>query len=111
MRYSFTILDVFTSSPFGGTQLAVLPVATGISVEGMQTIAREFNFAETTFVTPPADAANSCRVRIFTPKPNFPSPVVLRSGPPVPWCSAATLQVPNHLRCGSKKASVSSRLR
>ena len=25
MRYGFTILDVFTSVPFGGKQLAVLP--------------------------------------------------------------------------------------
>jgi trans-2,3-dihydro-3-hydroxyanthranilate isomerase len=72
MRYSFTILDVFTREPFGGNQLAVLPVAAGISVEGMQTIAREFNFAETTFVTPPENAANSRRVRIFTPRAELP---------------------------------------
>jgi trans-2,3-dihydro-3-hydroxyanthranilate isomerase len=72
MRFSFTILDVFTPAPFGGNQLAVLPVATGISVEGMRMIAREFNFAETTFVTPPEDAANSRRVRIFTPRTELP---------------------------------------
>src|SRR5579871_5811332 len=34
----------------------------------MQKIAREFNFAETTFVLPKSDTANTCRVRIFTPK-------------------------------------------
>jgi trans-2,3-dihydro-3-hydroxyanthranilate isomerase len=72
MRYKFTIVDVFTSVPFGGNQLAVLPAATGISAEGMQAIAREFNFAETTFVTAPADAANSHRVRIFTPNAELP---------------------------------------
>ena len=31
-------------------------------------IAREFNFGETTFVLPKNDPANTCRVRIFTPR-------------------------------------------
>jgi hypothetical protein len=34
----------------------------------MQKIAREFNFGETTFVLLKNDPANSCRVRIFTPR-------------------------------------------
>src|SRR5438105_13289592 len=68
MKYTFHILDVFSSTPFGGNQLAVLPDAAGISTEGMQRIAREFNFAETTFVLPKHDPANTCRVRIFTPR-------------------------------------------
>ena len=68
MNYTFHILDVFSSTPFGGNQLAVLPDAAGISTEGMQNIAREFNFAETTFVLPKKDPANTCRVRIFTPR-------------------------------------------
>jgi trans-2,3-dihydro-3-hydroxyanthranilate isomerase len=46
------MVDVFSSTPFGGNQLAVLPDAAGISTEGMQKIAREFNFGETTFVLP-----------------------------------------------------------
>ena len=50
MKYAFHIVDVFSSTPFGGNQLAVLPDAVGISTEGMQKIAREFNFGETTFV-------------------------------------------------------------
>src|SRR6201998_1482450 len=68
MKYTFHIVDVFSSTPFGGNQLAVLPGAAGISTEGMQKIAREFNFAETTFVLPKNDPANTCRVRIFTPR-------------------------------------------
>ena len=68
MKYTFHILDVFSSTPFGGNQLAVLPDAAGISTDGMQKIAREFNFAETTFVLPKKDPANTCRVRIFTPR-------------------------------------------
>src|SRR5690242_1412385 len=68
MKYTFHIVDVFSSTPFGGNQLAVLPDAAGISTEGMQKIAREFNFAETTFVLPNNASANSFRVRIFTPR-------------------------------------------
>ena len=52
MKYTFQIVDVFSSTPFGGNQLAVPPDAAGISTEGMQKIAREFNFGETTFVLP-----------------------------------------------------------
>jgi trans-2,3-dihydro-3-hydroxyanthranilate isomerase len=68
LKYTFHIVDVFSSTPFGGNQLAVLPDATGISTEGMQKIAREFNFGETTFVLPKNDSASTCRVRIFTPR-------------------------------------------
>jgi trans-2,3-dihydro-3-hydroxyanthranilate isomerase len=67
MKYTFHIVDVFSATPFGGNQLAVLPDAAGISAEGMQKIAREFNFGETTFVLPRNDP-NSYRVRIFTPR-------------------------------------------
>ncbi|HYW40855.1 MAG TPA: PhzF family phenazine biosynthesis protein [Terriglobales bacterium] len=68
MRYPFHLVDVFSSTPFGGNQLAILPDATGISTEGMQKIAREFNFPESTFVLPKNDPAHSYRVRIFTPR-------------------------------------------
>jgi len=68
MKYTFHIVDVFSSTPFGGNQLAVLPEAAGISTEGMQKIAREFNFGEMTFVLPKNDPANTSRVRIFTPR-------------------------------------------
>ncbi len=67
MKYTFHIVDVFSSTPFGGNQLAILPDATGISTEGMQKIAREFNFPESTFVLPKNDP-NTYRVRIFTPR-------------------------------------------
>ena len=68
MKYTFHIVDVFSSTPFGGNQLAVLPDAAGISTEGMQQIAREFNFGETTFVLPKNEPASTYRVRIFTPR-------------------------------------------
>jgi trans-2,3-dihydro-3-hydroxyanthranilate isomerase len=68
MKYTFHVVDVFSSTPFGGNQLAVLPHAAGISTEGMQKIAREFNFGETAFVLPSNDPANTCQVRIFSPR-------------------------------------------
>jgi len=67
MKYTFLIVDVFSSTPFGGNQLAILPDAAGISTEGMQKIAREFNFGETAFVLPKSDP-DTYRVRIFTPR-------------------------------------------
>jgi trans-2,3-dihydro-3-hydroxyanthranilate isomerase len=70
--YKFHIVDVFSANPFAGNQLAILPQAAGITSEGMQAIAREFNFAETTFVLPAADPAQTCQVRIFTPKAELP---------------------------------------
>jgi trans-2,3-dihydro-3-hydroxyanthranilate isomerase len=64
--------DVFTSTPFGGNPLAVLPDAAGLTTEQMHAIAREFNYSETTFVLPPADPRHTRRVRIFTPGGEVP---------------------------------------
>jgi trans-2,3-dihydro-3-hydroxyanthranilate isomerase len=72
MAYHFVIADVFTQTIFGGNQLAVFPDAQGLSDRTMQALAREFNFAETTFVLPPGDPANTARLRIFTPKSEVP---------------------------------------
>src|SRR5207244_6335840 len=57
---------------FGGKQLAVFPDARGLGEGAMQALAREFNFAETTFVLPPQDPRHFRRVRIFTPKVELP---------------------------------------
>ena len=72
MSYRFHITDVFTSKPFGGNQLAVIPDARGLSTEQMQTIAREFNFSESTFVFPAESSSNTRKVRIFTPGAELP---------------------------------------
>ncbi|MDO9707802.1 PhzF family phenazine biosynthesis protein [Paracraurococcus lichenis] len=63
--HPFVTLDVFTARRFGGNQLAVFPDAQGIGDAEMQALATEFNLSETTFVLPPADPANTARVRIF----------------------------------------------
>lgn len=63
----YSVYDVFTDTPFGGNQLAVIPDGEGLSDAQMQAIAREFNFSETTFVLAPDDSNHTARIRIFTP--------------------------------------------
>src|SRR3954463_12920673 len=72
MRLQFQTVDVFTADQFSGNPLAVVLNAEGLSSEQMQSIAAEFNLAETTFVLPPKDAANTAHVRIFTPRGEMP---------------------------------------
>jgi trans-2,3-dihydro-3-hydroxyanthranilate isomerase len=50
----------------------VVPDARGISDADMQALAAEFNYSETTFVLPPADPANTARVRIFNRTAEMP---------------------------------------
>jgi trans-2,3-dihydro-3-hydroxyanthranilate isomerase len=70
--YRYRHLDVFTDTPFAGNQLAVLTDARGLSDAQMQSIAREMNFSETTFVLPAEAAGTDARVRIFTPGMELP---------------------------------------
>ena len=70
--FSFVTVDVFTDRRFGGNPLAVFPDARGMSDADMQSLAAEFNLSETTFVLPPADPANTARVRIFNRKSEMP---------------------------------------
>jgi trans-2,3-dihydro-3-hydroxyanthranilate isomerase len=71
-RFSFVTVDVFTERRFGGNPLAVFPDARGMSDADMQALAAEFNLSETTFVLPPADPANTARVRIFNRRAEMP---------------------------------------
>ncbi len=70
MRY--LTLDVFTSTPFGGNQLAVFPDARDIPESALLPITREFNFSEVSFCFPPAVDSHTRRVRIFTPGGELP---------------------------------------
>jgi len=72
VNYPFVVVDVFTETAYGGNQLAVILDARGLNERQMQSIAREFNFAESTFVLPPDDPAHTARVRIFTPRAEMP---------------------------------------
>ncbi len=65
--YRYLVVDVFTEVPFAGNPLAVFPDAVGLTDREMQTIARELNLSETSFVFAPVDARSAARLRIFTP--------------------------------------------
>lgn len=67
MTLPFYIVDVFTDKKYTGNQLAVFLDAAGLSSEQMQKIAREINFAESTFITKLDAQNNSAEVKIFTP--------------------------------------------
>jgi len=71
-RLDFLHLDVFTSRQFEGNQLAVFLDGRGLDASAMQTIAREMNFSESTFVTPAERPDTDARMRIFTPGVELP---------------------------------------
>jgi trans-2,3-dihydro-3-hydroxyanthranilate isomerase len=74
-RFPFMQLDVFSSRPFEGNSLAVFPDARGLDDRMMQTLAREMNLSETTFVLPRDPATErdrGIRVRIFTVQEELP---------------------------------------
>jgi trans-2,3-dihydro-3-hydroxyanthranilate isomerase len=70
MRYLH--YDVFTDRRFEGNQLAVFPDARGFSTGQMQTLAREMNFSESTFILPAEAEGTDVRMRIFTPGHELP---------------------------------------
>jgi trans-2,3-dihydro-3-hydroxyanthranilate isomerase len=74
-RFPFAQFDVFSSHPFEGNSLAVLPDARGLSDQQMQAIAREMNLSETTFILPrepQVERERGVRVRIFTVQEELP---------------------------------------
>lgn len=71
-EYRFVQVDVFTERVFGGNPLAVVFEAAGLSDAQMQSIAREMNCSETTFLLPPTRSDCAARMRIFTPAREVP---------------------------------------
>jgi len=67
MKLQFYTLDVFTNRKFAGNPLAVVLDADGLTADQMQTITREFNLSETTFVMKPDHSSNTAKMRIFFP--------------------------------------------
>jgi trans-2,3-dihydro-3-hydroxyanthranilate isomerase len=70
--YRYIHVDVFTDVPFEGNQLAVFPAPAGLSDAEMQTITREMNFSECTYIFPPQTPGTDVRMRIFTPGEELP---------------------------------------
>jgi trans-2,3-dihydro-3-hydroxyanthranilate isomerase len=74
-RFPFVQLDVFSSQPFVGNPLAVFLDGRGLSDQEMQTLAREMNLSETTFILPrdpSIEGEGGVRVRIFTVQEELP---------------------------------------
>jgi PhzF family phenazine biosynthesis protein len=67
--HPFRIVNVFTQgdSPFTGNPLCVFEDGSGFSDSQMQSLARQFNLSETTFILPASKSGAHARVRIFTP--------------------------------------------
>jgi len=63
---------VFGTRPFTGNPLPVVAASEGLSTGDMLSIARWFNYSETTFLLPPTDADADYRVRIFTTAQELP---------------------------------------
>ena len=71
-KRTFYIVDVFAEQKYSGNQLAVFRNAADLSTEEMQTIAREMNFSETTFILSDEPQGGSYDVCIFTPGKELP---------------------------------------
>jgi trans-2,3-dihydro-3-hydroxyanthranilate isomerase len=67
----FYIVDVFAVGKYTGNQLAVFLDAGALNLAQMQSIAREINFSESTFVTGAAEQ-NAYPIKIFTPTVELP---------------------------------------
>ena len=74
-RFSMSQWDVFSSHPLEGNSLAVFSDARGLSEAEMQSIAKEMNLSETTFIfprDPEIESERGVRVRIFTVEEELP---------------------------------------
>src|ERR1700756_916098 len=74
-RLSFVQVDVFTSVPLEGNQLAVFADGSSLTDAEMQALAKEMNLSETTFIFPRDSATErerGVRVRIFTVDEELP---------------------------------------
>jgi trans-2,3-dihydro-3-hydroxyanthranilate isomerase len=74
-RLAMAQWDVFSSRPLEGNSLAVFPDGRGLTDAEMQSIAKEMNLSETTFILPREAAVEQergIRVRIFTVSEELP---------------------------------------
>lgn len=72
MKLNYRLLNVFSlpGDPFSGNPLCVFEDSRGLDARQMQSLARQFNLSETTFVAPSPIA--TAAVRIFTPDYEMP---------------------------------------
>ena len=72
MPYRVRTVDVFTRRQLAGNQLAVVLDADDLAAGSMQSIAKEMNLAETTFVMTTKHPDCAHKIRIFTPSTELP---------------------------------------
>lgn len=70
-RWDYHILDVFSSRPLAGNQLAVFEDAASIPEALLLPLAREIGFSETVFLYP-STTGHDAEIRIFTPTGEVP---------------------------------------
>jgi trans-2,3-dihydro-3-hydroxyanthranilate isomerase len=93
----YFIVDVFTETALQGNGLAVVMNTAGLTADRMQTIAREFNLSETTFVErrdAALERAEGVRVRIFTTQEELP----FAGHPTLGTASALKLKAPETMQ-------------
>ena len=93
----FVQFDVFTNRRFEGNSLAIFPNASGLTDQQMQTLAREMNLSETTFIErrdPSIESDRGIKVRIFTVAEELP------------FAGHPTLGTAFHLRGDSKTPQI-----
>jgi PhzF family phenazine biosynthesis protein len=93
---AYTVVDVFTDTPYLGNPVGVVLDGTGLSSEQMQRYAAWTNLSETTFVLPPSDRGADYRVRIFTPVLELP----FAGHPTLGTCHAWLASQPDRRRDG-----------
>ena len=75
VAFDYAVVDVFAENPLEGNQLAIFADARGLSDQDMQSLARETNLSETTFIFPrdtEVERQHGVRVRIFTVSEELP---------------------------------------
>jgi trans-2,3-dihydro-3-hydroxyanthranilate isomerase len=75
VAFDYAQVDVFAERPLEGNQLGIFSDARGLSDSEMQSLARETNLSETTFIFPRStevEREHGVRVRIFTTAEELP---------------------------------------
>lgn len=71
-NYRYRVVDVFTERPLEGNPLAVFTDAASLDDATMQSIAKELNLSETSFIVPATRPGSDIGVRIFGPTCELP---------------------------------------
>lgn len=77
MSHTYYTLDVFTDTPFQGTQIAVFPHGEALDEHLLSVIAKELNLSKTVFIFP--NDSGTFQLRSFSPfgKLDFAGPAIL----------------------------------